>query len=106
VEHRQQVEIRGTPVHLVTGGPGPALLYLHGAGGAGRWLDFYDFHLMPYPMEHDEASSWVTLSNRHHDPAAGHALYHQDLDQPEHAEKLGWDGLCVNEHHQNCDGTI
>jgi len=28
------------------------------------------------------------------------------LDQFEYAEKLGWDGLCVNEHHQNCYGTM
>ncbi|MGH7418878.1 MAG: hypothetical protein ACREKB_13990, partial [Candidatus Rokuibacteriota bacterium] len=34
-------------------------------------MKFYYFHLMPYVMEHDEPSSWVTLSNRHYDPAAG-----------------------------------
>ena len=27
-------------MHLLSGGDGPALLYLHGAGGAGRWLPF------------------------------------------------------------------
>ena len=36
----RQIIVRGTPVHLLTDGAGPALLYLHGAGGAGRWLDF------------------------------------------------------------------
>ncbi len=69
-------------------------------------MKFYYFHLMPYPMEHDEPSSWVTLSNRHYDPAVGHTLYNQYLDQLEYAEQLGWDGLCVNEHHQNCYGTM
>ena len=69
-------------------------------------MKFYYFHLMPYVMDHDEPSSWVTLSNRHYDPAAGHALYHQYLDELEYAERLGWDGLCVNEHHQNCYGTM
>jgi len=69
-------------------------------------VKFYYFHLMPYIMEHDEPSSWVTLSNRHYDPAVGHTLYNQYLDQFEYAEKLGWDGLCVNEHHQNCYGTM
>src|SRR5258705_7642393 len=43
---------------------------------------------------------------RHYDPAVGHTLYNQYLDQFEYAEKLGWDGLCVNEHHQNCYGTM
>ena len=57
-------------------------------------------------MEHDAPSSWVTLSNRHYDPALGHTLYNQYLDQLEQAERLGWDGLCVNEHHQNCYGTM
>jgi alkanesulfonate monooxygenase SsuD/methylene tetrahydromethanopterin reductase-like flavin-dependent oxidoreductase (luciferase family) len=61
---------------------------------------------MPYRMEHDEPSSWVTLSNRHYDPEVGRVLYHQYLDQFERAEQLGWDGLCVNEHHQNCYGTM
>src|SRR2546429_590769 len=69
-------------------------------------MKFYYFHLMPYVMEHDEPSSWVTLSNRFYDPKVGQTLYHQYLDQLEYAEALGWDGLCVNEHHQNCYGTM
>jgi alkanesulfonate monooxygenase SsuD/methylene tetrahydromethanopterin reductase-like flavin-dependent oxidoreductase (luciferase family) len=69
-------------------------------------MKFYYFHLMPYRMEHDEPSSWVTLSNRHYDPEVGRVLYNQYLDQFELAEQLGWDGLCVNEHHQNCYGTM
>ena len=32
--------MRGTPVDMVEGGAGPELLFLHGAGGAGRWLEF------------------------------------------------------------------
>src|SRR5213076_1195055 len=67
---------------------------------------FYYFHLMPYVMEHDEPSSWVTLSNRFYDPKRGQTLYNQYLDQLEYAEALGWDGVCVNEHHQNCYGTM
>ena len=69
-------------------------------------MKFYYFHLMPYPLDHDEPSSWVTLSNRHYDPKLGHVLYNQYLDQLEYAEQLGFDGLCVNEHHQNCYGTM
>ena len=46
---------------------------LRGPGGAA--VKFYYFHLMPYTMEHDEPSSWVTLSNRHYDPGRRpHAL--------------------------------
>jgi pimeloyl-ACP methyl ester carboxylesterase len=32
--------VRGTPVRMLIGGAGPDLLFLHGAGGAERWLEF------------------------------------------------------------------
>jgi len=32
--------VRGTPVQMLVGGAGPEVLFLHGAGGAGRWLEF------------------------------------------------------------------
>jgi pimeloyl-ACP methyl ester carboxylesterase len=34
--------VRGTPTHVLTGGAGPPLLFLHGSGGAGRWLPFHE----------------------------------------------------------------
>jgi len=37
---RTELDVRGTPVHMWTGGSGTDLLFLHGAGGAGRWLPF------------------------------------------------------------------
>src|SRR5215470_1299657 len=37
---RRQLVVRGTPVEVLADGRGPALLFLHGAGGAGRWLQF------------------------------------------------------------------
>src|SRR3989441_177297 len=96
------VRPRATPRGAGGGRPGG-----HGVLSFGRSLvKFYYFHLMPYVMEHDEPSSWVTLSNRLYDPKQGQILYNQYLDQLEYAEALGWDGLCVNEHHQNCYGTM
>ncbi|PWU24762.1 MAG: alpha/beta hydrolase [Candidatus Rokuibacteriota bacterium] len=38
----QPLTVRGTVVHLLRHGSGPPLLYLHGAGGAGRWLPFQE----------------------------------------------------------------
>jgi pimeloyl-ACP methyl ester carboxylesterase len=38
----QELSVRGTPVQMLRGGAGPPLLFLHGAGGAGRWLAFQD----------------------------------------------------------------
>src|SRR5262249_26601127 len=76
---------------------------LRGPGGGP--VKFYYFHLMPYVLDHDEPSSWLTFSNRHYDPTVGHTLYQQYLDQLEYAESLGWDGICVNAHHQNSSAT-
>jgi pimeloyl-ACP methyl ester carboxylesterase len=39
---QQTLTVRGTPIQLLTGGSGPPLLFLHGAGGAGRWLPFHE----------------------------------------------------------------
>ncbi len=74
-------------------------------------LEFYYFHLMPWPhlpadFDRAYASSWVTLPNRFYDPKRGHRLYNEYLDELEEAEKLGFDGLGVNEHHQSAYGTM
>jgi len=74
-------------------------------------VQFFYFHLMPWPhlpedFDQAHASAWVTLSNRHYDPRRGQALYNEYLDEMEHAETLGFDGLGVNEHHQNAYGTM
>jgi alkanesulfonate monooxygenase SsuD/methylene tetrahydromethanopterin reductase-like flavin-dependent oxidoreductase (luciferase family) len=74
-------------------------------------MQFFYFHLMPWPylprdFDHAYDSAWVTLPNRLYDPTRGHRLYNEYLDELEHAERLGFDGLCVNEHHQNAYGTM
>lgn len=38
----ERVDVRGCAVPMLTGGRGPALLLLHGAGGAGRWMEFHE----------------------------------------------------------------
>ncbi|MCY3951221.1 MAG: LLM class flavin-dependent oxidoreductase [bacterium] len=73
-------------------------------------MQFFMFHLMPYPYlpeDFDEReSAWVTLSNSNYDPTVGTGLYNRYLDELEYAEQLGFDGICVNEHHQNAYGTM
>ena len=66
---------------------------------------------MPWPHLPDDfdatqRSAWVTFSNKYYDPERGHALYNRYLDELEYAETLGFDGICVNEHHQNTYGTM
>ena len=48
----------------------------------------------------------MTLPNSHYDPKVGHRLYNEYLEQLIAGERLGYDGLCVNEHHQNAYGTM
>jgi len=67
-------------------------------------LEFYTFHLMPFPYippGEELESAWITLPNSQYDPAAGHRLYREYLEQMVFAEQLGYDGILVNEHHQN-----
>ena len=43
MEARQSFDtVAGWRVSLLRGGSGPPLLYLHGAGGAGRWMPFME----------------------------------------------------------------
>ncbi|MBO9515451.1 MAG: LLM class flavin-dependent oxidoreductase [Variovorax sp.] len=74
-------------------------------------MKFFNFHLMPYrhadlqAIERN-ASAWVTFSNQHYDPQLGAELYHEYLDQMEYADRLGFDGVCLNEHHQTAYGLM
>ncbi|MBI3390202.1 MAG: LLM class flavin-dependent oxidoreductase [Deltaproteobacteria bacterium] len=74
-------------------------------------MQFFYFHLMPWPdlpadFDRRHKSAWVTLPNRIYDPKRGQHLYNEYLDELERAEALGFDGIGVNEHHQNAYGTM
>jgi alkanesulfonate monooxygenase SsuD/methylene tetrahydromethanopterin reductase-like flavin-dependent oxidoreductase (luciferase family) len=74
-------------------------------------MEFFCFHLMPYAdLDFAEAdkypSSWVVLPNGLYDPKKGADLYHRYLDELEFADSLGYDGVCVNEHHQTAYGLM
>ena len=69
------------------------------------------FHLMPYAYIDpdyikDYKTCWVTYPNSNFDPVKGNELYNRYLDEIEYAEELGFDGVCVNEHHQNAYGLM
>jgi alkanesulfonate monooxygenase SsuD/methylene tetrahydromethanopterin reductase-like flavin-dependent oxidoreductase (luciferase family) len=74
-------------------------------------MQFVCFHLMPYPdlpadFEERYESAWLTCPNTLFDPVRGHTIYNQYLDQLEAAERLGFDVIGVNEHHQNAYGLM
>jgi alkanesulfonate monooxygenase SsuD/methylene tetrahydromethanopterin reductase-like flavin-dependent oxidoreductase (luciferase family) len=74
-------------------------------------MKFVFFHLMPYPYLPDDfderySSPSLTFPNKHFDPQLGTQLYHRYLDELEHADRLGFDGIGVNEHHQTAYGLM
>ena len=69
------------------------------------------FHLMPYrdlpdDFEQKHDSAWVWVPNDLFDPQKAHVYYNEYIDQLAEAETLGFDGVCVNEHHQNAYGLM
>jgi alkanesulfonate monooxygenase SsuD/methylene tetrahydromethanopterin reductase-like flavin-dependent oxidoreductase (luciferase family) len=70
------------------------------------------FHLMPYrdlpdDFEDRYESVWVTPpSDELCDPAMVARYYKWNLDELELADRLGFDGVGVNEHHQNAYGFM
>ena len=74
-------------------------------------MKFTFFHLMPYrPLDmaerHKHRAAWVVLPNTLYDPGKGAQEYHSYIDQLAYAEKLGFDIIAVNEHHQTAYGMM
>ena len=74
-------------------------------------MKFFFFHLMPYAhldLDYDKTypGAYLTLPNSYYDPKKGAPLYHRYLDELELADRLGFDGVCVNEHHQTAYGMM
>src|SRR5258708_2152150 len=66
---------------------------------------------MPWPYLPEDfrqkyRSVWVDIPNRLDDPVRGNAVYHEDMDQLEYADERGFDGIGVNEPHQNGYGLM
>ena len=64
------------------------------------------FHLMPYGALPDNFSDkynsvWVDIDSDLFKHEEAHRMYHEYLDQLQFADELGFDGVCVNEHHSN-----
>ena len=75
-------------------------------------MKFHWFHLMPYPelpadLQQRWRSVWIDIPAREgFDPAVGHQAYNDYLDELEYADEVGFDGVCVNEHHSNGYGLM
>ena len=69
------------------------------------------FHLCPYRNLPDDFrekyhSVWVDVPRHLYDPETGAQIYNDTLDELEFAARAGYDGVCVNEHHQNAYGLM
>ncbi|MBX5466976.1 MAG: LLM class flavin-dependent oxidoreductase [Firmicutes bacterium] len=74
-------------------------------------MQVFAFHLMPYPALPEDfpqryGPPWVKLPNTLYDPKVGEQVYEQALAEFAQADALGFDGVCVNEHHQTAYGTM
>ena len=69
------------------------------------------FHLMPYqdlPSDFEEnyRSAWVDAPNSLFDPESCQDYYDDYLEELQFADTVGFDGVCVNEHHNNAYGLM
>jgi alkanesulfonate monooxygenase SsuD/methylene tetrahydromethanopterin reductase-like flavin-dependent oxidoreductase (luciferase family) len=74
-------------------------------------VKFTWFNLMPWPhlpedFRETNRSVWVDIDSRLFDAEKANAMYHTYMDQLEFAEAVGFDGIGVNEHHQNGYGMM
>ncbi|WP_174727579.1 LLM class flavin-dependent oxidoreductase [Mesobacillus harenae] len=74
-------------------------------------VEVFAMHLMPYmdmPEDFSEnyETSWVTFPNSYYDPQKGHSFYNQFIEQLKLCADIGFDGVAVNEHHQNAYGNM
>jgi alkanesulfonate monooxygenase SsuD/methylene tetrahydromethanopterin reductase-like flavin-dependent oxidoreductase (luciferase family) len=74
-------------------------------------MKVHSFHLMPYPHLPEDFreryhSIYIDIPSELYDPVRGHEVYNDSLDELEYAARLGFDGVCVNEHHSNAYGLV
>lgn len=69
------------------------------------------WHFMAYPhlppdFDDKYDSGWITVPNKLWDNEKSRGLYQEYIDQLAYADELGFDGLVLNEHHQNIYGLM
>ena len=74
-------------------------------------MNFLWFHLMPYmdlpaDFRQNYPSVWVNIDPALFDPARAHEMYNDYFDELEYAASVGFDAVCVNEHHSNAYGLM
>jgi alkanesulfonate monooxygenase SsuD/methylene tetrahydromethanopterin reductase-like flavin-dependent oxidoreductase (luciferase family) len=70
------------------------------------WFDLMPWPDLPKDFRDKHRSVWVDIDSKLFDPARSHTLYNTYMDLLEYAATLGFDGIGVNEHHQNGYGLM
>jgi alkanesulfonate monooxygenase SsuD/methylene tetrahydromethanopterin reductase-like flavin-dependent oxidoreductase (luciferase family) len=74
-------------------------------------IQLFAWHFMAYPylpadFDSRYDSGWVTVPNTLWDRDRASELYQEYIDQLVYADELGFDGMVLNEHHQNIYGLM
>ena len=74
-------------------------------------VELFAWHFMSYPYlpdDFDEAqdTGWITVPNSLYDKEKSRGLLNEYVDQLAYADTLGFDGMVLNEHHQNIYGLM
>src|SRR5947207_3209414 len=74
-------------------------------------VQLFCWHFMAYPylakdFDEKEYTGWVTVPNSLWDNNKARGLYQEYIDQLVYASELGFDGMVLNEHHQNIYGLM
>ena len=74
-------------------------------------VQLFCWHFMAYPYLPDDfderyETGWVTVPNSLWDRERTDGLYQEYIDQLAYGDELGFDGMVLNEHHQNIYGLM
>jgi alkanesulfonate monooxygenase SsuD/methylene tetrahydromethanopterin reductase-like flavin-dependent oxidoreductase (luciferase family) len=74
-------------------------------------VQLFCWHFMAYPhlpadFDQRYESGWVTVPNALWDRQRSAGVYQEYIDQLVYADELGYDGVVLNEHHQNIYGLM
>jgi len=81
------------------------------AASTGNRADVFSWHFMPWPyltedFEKKYESGWITIPNTEFDRQKARGLFQEYIDELAQADELGFDGVVLNEHHQNIYGLM
>lgn len=81
------------------------------AAPAANRAEIFSWHFAPWPyldesFERNYESGWITVPNKEFDRNKARGLFQEYIDELAHADEVGFDGVVLNEHHQNIYGLM